>query len=86
LTGGESWWLTVVYGPTVQNLKPEFLEEPLRDALDGPWAVVGNFNLILDARDKNNSWVNRRLMASFRSCVNDLELGVHPRGATLHVE
>jgi hypothetical protein len=36
--------------------------------------VTGDFNLILDARDKNNPRVNRRSMAAFRRVVNDLEL------------
>jgi exonuclease III len=73
---GDAWWLTAVYGPTIEALKPEFLDElrMLRAAIVGPWAITGDFNLILEACDKNNSRLNRRSMARFRQCVNDLEL------------
>jgi hypothetical protein len=73
---GSSWWLTAVYGPTLEALKPAFLDElrMLHAAIAGPWAVTGDFNLILDACDKSNSRLNRRSMAHFRRCVNDLEL------------
>jgi hypothetical protein len=75
-SSGEPWWLTSVYGPTVEALKPAFLDElrALRAAIVGPWAITGDFNLILDARDKSNANLNRRLMANFRALVNDLEL------------
>lgn len=36
--------------------------------------VIGDFNLILQAQDKSNNNLNRRLMGSFRNLVNDLEL------------
>jgi hypothetical protein len=59
-----------------EALKPEFLDElrMLRAAIVGPWAITGDFNLILEACDKNISRLNRRSMARFRQCVNDLEL------------
>jgi hypothetical protein len=71
-----AWWLTVVYGPTVEDLKPVFLDElrALRATLVGLWAVAGDFNLIVDACDKSNTWLNRRSMDMFRRCINDLEL------------
>jgi hypothetical protein len=70
------WWLTSVYGPTTDALKPAFLDEvrALRAALVGPWALAGDFNMILDARDKSNANLNRRAMASFRAAINDVEL------------
>jgi exonuclease III len=79
--GCDPWWLTAVYGPTAEDLKPAFLDElrGLRVALPGPWAVAGDFNLIVDARDKNNSRVNRRSMRDFRQVLNELEL----KGANL---
>jgi hypothetical protein len=75
-SSGEQWWLTSVYGPIVEALKHAFLDElhALRAAIDGPWAITGDFNLILDARDKSNANLNRRSMANFRALVNDLEL------------
>jgi hypothetical protein len=27
MEGGVAWWLTTVYGPTVEALKPAFLDE-----------------------------------------------------------
>jgi hypothetical protein len=65
-----------VYGPSIEPLKPEFLDEVrmLCGALPGPWAVASDFNVILEARDKNNSRLNRRSMAMFRRAINDLEL------------
>jgi hypothetical protein len=44
-------------------------------------AVLGDFNLILDAADKNNNNINRRNMARFRQAVADLELlDIHLHG------
>jgi hypothetical protein len=74
--GSAAWWLTAVYGPTCDDLKGVFLDElrMLRATLQGPWAVTGDFNLIVDARDKNTPVVNRRSLNMFRRCLNDLEL------------
>jgi hypothetical protein len=74
--GGAAWWISAVYGPTCASLQPAFLDElrDLRQALQGPWAVTGDFNLIVDAADKNTSNVDRRAMGRFRRCLNDLEL------------
>jgi hypothetical protein len=76
LDGVVSWWLTSVYGPQADGDKALFFDEleATRDACPGPWAEAGDFNLILDAADKNNVHVNRRNMALFRSTVNALEL------------
>ena len=38
------------------------------------WLILGDFNMILSAEDKNNSNINRRLMGAFRSMVEELEL------------
>jgi hypothetical protein len=74
--GRTPWWLTVVYGPQEENKKGLFLEEleAVRDACPRPWAVLGDFNLILNEADKNNDNINRRTMSSFRQTVADLEL------------
>jgi hypothetical protein len=50
------------------------LENHKRNWILRPWAVAGDFNMILDMRDKNNANINRRRMAMFRRFVNDLEL------------
>jgi hypothetical protein len=71
-----SWWLTAVYGPTIDAQKPDFLDEmcALRGALAGLWSIADDFNMIADARDKNNANLNRRGMARFRALLNELEL------------
>ena len=38
------------------------------------WLLIGDFNLILEADDKSNSNLNRRLMGEFRNTLNFLEL------------
>lgn len=75
-TGGSQWWITGVYGPQLDVDKIAFMEElcEVRDLHAGPWAVVGDFNLLLNPDDKNNRAVNRRMLARFRTTLNRLEL------------
>lgn len=70
------WWLTVVYGPQGDSDKLRFLQElrNIRAFFGDCWLVMGDFNLILQAQDKSKDNLNRRLMDSFRSLVDDLEL------------
>jgi len=66
----------VVYGPQGYREKIEFLSE-LRDiktVVGDKWLLIGDFNLILEADDKSNSNLNRRLMGKFRNTLNFLEL------------
>jgi hypothetical protein len=53
-----------------------FLEDlhGIRAGLQGCWDVTGDFNLILEVADKNNSNLHRRMMGRFRRFLNDLEL------------
>ena len=77
------WWLTVVYGPQDDGDKLLFLEElpAIRDTCADPWAVVGDFNLILDEADKSNGAINRRNLSRFRQTVAKLELvDIHLHG------
>lgn len=46
----------------------------VRELIAGPWAVMGDFNLLVNPEDKNSTVVNRHLMACFRSKVNLVEL------------
>ena len=51
----------------------------------GPWLLIGDFNLILHAQDKNNSLIDRRMMRRFKSFVDDnalKELFLHGRNYT----
>lgn len=74
--GGLQWWITGVYGLQLDVDKIRFMEElcEIRDLHAGPWAVVGDFNLLLNPEDKNNRVVNRRMMTRFRTTLNRLEL------------
>lgn len=72
----DNWWLTSVYGPQEDADKVLFLDEleAIRDACPGPWAVIGDFNLILNESDKNNDRINRANLRRFRRTVATLEL------------
>jgi hypothetical protein len=71
-----TWWLTCVYGPQGNNNKIMFLQElrDIRAACQGPWVMLGDFNLIYKDEDKNNSNLNRAMMGRFRRLINDLSL------------
>jgi exonuclease III len=73
---GDPWWFTGVYGPQSEVLKIQFLEELclVRQACTSPWIVGGNFNLIYQAADKNNSNLDREMMGRFCRFINDVEL------------
>ena len=84
---GTPWWLTVVYGPQEDEHKINFLNELSERRLlcPGPWLVVGDFNLILYAADKNNSNLDRRMMGKFKRFVDNnalKELFLHGRKFT----
>lgn len=79
--------ITTVYGPSQDSEKPRFLEElaEIRPAAGTPWLCVGDFNLIYEAKDKNNTNLNRRLMGSFRRALDAaelLEIALHNRKYT----
>lgn len=65
-----------MYGPTLDAQKIEFMQEliDIRELIVGPWAVLGDFNLLANPEDKSNDHINRRMMARFRSKLNILEL------------
>ncbi|WVZ96924.1 hypothetical protein U9M48_042504, partial [Paspalum notatum var. saurae] len=73
--GGGNWWFTCVYGPQDDDSKALFLQElrDVRNLCAGPWLIVGDFNLIYQAEDKNNSNLNRALMGRFRRFLDDVE-------------
>lgn len=79
---GVSFLITVVYGPSEDPEKGAFLQELLSLKPDPgiPWLCIGDFNLIYEAKDKNNLNLNRRLMGQFRNALNQCEL----REITLH--
>jgi hypothetical protein len=46
----------------------------IKQAVSEKWLIIGDFNMILNASDKSNAILNRRLMGAFREVVRDLEL------------
>jgi hypothetical protein len=53
--------------------KINFLQElaERRSLCPGPWLVLGNFNLILRAAEKNNANLDRAMMSRFRSFIQE---------------
>ncbi|CAO2206826.1 unnamed protein product [Urochloa humidicola] len=74
--GPVEWCLTAVYGPQEDNEKLQFLGELrwIQQSVTDKWLLIGDFNMILQACDKSNSNLNRRLMGAFRNVIRDLEL------------
>jgi len=70
------WQITTVYGPQGDDQKLQFLQELQNNQLPshGRWLVLGDFNLIYQAQDKNNTNLNRRLMGSFKSALDNMSL------------
>ena len=66
----------MVYGPQTNADKLMFLQELKDLAMPAHerWLVLGDFNLIYQAADKNNMNLNCRLMGSFRATIDDLHL------------
>jgi len=73
---GRNWWFTGVYGPQDDDEKILFLQElrNIRDLCNGPWLVAGDFNLIYQAADKNNTNLDRAMMGRFRRFLDDTDL------------
>jgi exonuclease III len=68
--------LTGVYGPQGDLDKRMFLRElkRIKNLVQTPWLLLGDFNLIYKEHDKNNGRLNRRLMPRFRKVLNQLEV------------
>lgn len=68
--------LTTVYGPSRTAEKDNFLQHlrSLKPDNDTRWLLLGDFNLIYRARDKNNSRLNPALMRRFRDTLDHCEL------------
>lgn len=75
-TDNSVWTITGVYGPQSDSDKLLFLDEirSVRQHVMASWVILGDFNLIYRACDKNNARVNHRLMNRFRWILDELEL------------
>ena len=73
---GTTFKLTTVYGPSTDSEKRAFLDEAIAAAPtdDSKWLIIGDFNLIYQAADKNNDNLNLRLMGQFRHAINTCQL------------
>lgn len=73
---GAMWSLTSVYGPQGDQEKLLFIEELklLQPVVKLEWILLGDFNLIAKAVDKNNTNINRRLIGKFRGALDVLQL------------
>lgn len=73
---GEDWWISVVYGPQGDELKTKFLDDLTASRLvcQGKWMVLGDFNMILRASEKNNDNLNHNIMNKFRNFMDFHEL------------
>ncbi|KAF8766007.1 hypothetical protein HU200_007942 [Digitaria exilis] len=71
-----SFKLTTVYGPSHAAEKEIFMRHirNLKPADDTKWLLLGDFNLMYEARDKNNNNLNLRLIRQFRNTINRCEL------------
>ena len=58
------------------NIELQFLRElrNISNSIPEKWLVIGDFNLKLQAQDKSNNNLNRRVMGEFKKAVDDLEL------------
>jgi len=57
VNSGLSWAFNSVYGPHSREDKLKFWEElcNIRDAWSGPWCITGNFNKILQGRERDTA-------------------------------
>jgi len=70
------WSLCVVYGPVDDALKPAFLaelQEVHNESLQ-PLLLCGDFNMIYQAQDKNNSRLNLSTMRRFRRALDAMNV------------
>jgi hypothetical protein len=54
---GAAWLLPMVYGPSREEEKDDFLQEllDLSRSRSGAWLITGDLNMIYRAQDKNNT-------------------------------
>lgn len=76
LADNTQWSITGVYGPQSDNDKMLFMQE-ITDLMQNTlptWLLLGDFNLIYCAQDKNNGRVNLTLLNGFKATIDNLLL------------
>lgn len=68
--------ITIVYAPTDQSLKPDFLAKinNLNANRQDPWMIIEVFNLLYFALDKNNRNFRQTKATMFNDCIDNLGL------------
>ncbi|KAE8819988.1 hypothetical protein D1007_02170 [Hordeum vulgare] len=68
--------ITNVYGPCDCAPKPTFLQSLLdvKHQINGPWSIIGDFNITLRPSDKSTSNFNQSEANLFSSTINSLQL------------
>lgn len=88
LSDNRVWSLTGVYGPQSDAEKLLFMEEikNLKTHMLPAWLLLGDFNLIYRAQDKNNDRINLPLLNGFRSTIDNLLMApIELRGKKIHM-
>lgn len=70
-----SWDLTGVYGPQADTDKIDFLAdlEGLQNLTLNSWLILGDFNLIRRANEKNQGPMNKNMIQRFNHTINHLQ-------------
>ena len=68
------WSITGVYGPQTDNEKILFMQEitDLKQQMLPEWLLLGDFNLIYRAQDKNNGRLNIPMLNRFKNTIDNL--------------
>ena len=76
LAENKTWSITGVYGPQSDADKVAFLQETtdVGTRVLPAWLLLGDFNLILNAHEKNNARVNLSMLNRFKATIDNLEL------------
>jgi exonuclease III len=76
LADNTKWSISGVYGPQSDQDKVLFMQEisGLKQLMLPEWLLLGDFNLIYRAQDKNNGRLNLPLLNAFKSAIDNLLL------------
>jgi hypothetical protein len=85
-TSNLDFTITNAYGPSDHTLSNAFLQhlQELPMVIQGPWIVLGDFNLVRCAADKNNRQFNAPLATAFNDTIDQLNLSEVDLGDRLY--
>ncbi|XP_074313799.1 uncharacterized protein LOC141648993 [Silene latifolia] len=80
---GQSWWMSVIYGfNKVQERVPLWDSlRNMRQVVNGPWLVMGDFNNVLAMCERVGSEVSNYELRGFQDCVEDCGINLPAHGA-----